>query len=70
MKILNVENDEQFHHCSKEAYSIPKHAKCLVDLLKMEKAQQTSSFSKFPQNQEAKFPQNSRNFSKSMDINN
>ncbi|EJW88627.1 hypothetical protein WUBG_00458 [Wuchereria bancrofti] len=39
MKKLNARNSEQFHYCSKEANSITKHAKCVVDLLMLEKTQ-------------------------------
>ncbi|KAM3718291.1 Serum response factor-binding protein [Dirofilaria immitis] len=39
MKSLNSRNDEQFHQCSKEANSISKHAKCVVDLLMLSKMQ-------------------------------
>uniref|UniRef100_A0A0R3RL86 SERPIN domain-containing protein n=1 Tax=Elaeophora elaphi TaxID=1147741 RepID=A0A0R3RL86_9BILA len=37
METLNPRNGEQFHRCSKEANSITKHAKCVMDLLMLEK---------------------------------
>ncbi|VIO95117.1 conserved hypothetical protein [Brugia malayi] len=39
MKRFNTRNGEQFHYCSQEANSITKHAKCVVDLLMLEKTQ-------------------------------
>ncbi|MCP9263854.1 BMA-MLT-10 [Dirofilaria immitis] len=47
MKSLNSRNDEQFHQCSKEANSISKHAKCVVDLLMLSKMQRSSPFLKW-----------------------
>ncbi|CAG9538406.1 unnamed protein product [Cercopithifilaria johnstoni] len=40
IKTLSSRNGEKFHHCSNEANSIAKHAKCVVDLLMLEKPQQ------------------------------
>ncbi|EFO17029.2 hypothetical protein LOAG_11475 [Loa loa] len=40
MKMFKHQNDEKFYHCSKEANSITKHAKCAVDLLMLEKMKQ------------------------------
>ncbi|VDK71848.1 unnamed protein product [Onchocerca ochengi] len=37
MESLSSRNNEKFHHCSKEANSIIKHAKCIVDLLMLKK---------------------------------
>ncbi|VBB30621.1 unnamed protein product [Acanthocheilonema viteae] len=37
MKTFSSQKDAQFHYCSKEANSIAKHAKCIVDLLMLEK---------------------------------
>ncbi|VDK83160.1 unnamed protein product [Litomosoides sigmodontis] len=49
IKEVSHRNGEKFHNCSKEANSIAKHAKCVMNLLMLEKVQRNSTLAKFPQ---------------------